>query len=164
MTSNINIPRNKKSFNKLLLLIPLTFIPVVRVAIKNTETNIIISILLFLYCILMILFFINALKKTNKTSPALIINNDGLIDNISLANAGLITWNEITNFEVLKSGGSPHLFIFVKNPEKFIKNKPWFTKGMVTQMNKDKGSPIAIDLNQIDINPKELLETLSKFK
>ena len=164
MESEINISRNKKPFNKLLLLIPLTFIPVMRVILINFETNIILSVLLSLYCVLMVFFFINAIKKTNKTSPALTIDNTGLTDNISIANAGLITWNEITNFEILKSAGHPHLFVFVKNTEKFIENKSWFKKGMITQLNKDKGSPIAIDLNQIDIDSKELLKILSEFK
>lgn len=164
MDSEINISRNKRPFNKLLFLIPLTFIPIVMVILKNLQTNIFLSVLLSLYCALMVLFFINAIKKTNKTSPALTINDIGLIDNISIANAGMITWNEIMKFEILKSGGHQHLFIFVKNPEKFIKDKSWFTKGMITQLNKDKGSPIAIDLNQIDIHSKVLLETLSKFK
>lgn len=164
MASEINISRNKKPFNKLLFLIPLTFIPIIRVALKNFETNIILSVSLFLYCLLMLIFFVNAIKKANKTSPALTIDNTGLTDNISIANAGLITWNEITNFEILKSAGHPHLFVFVKNPEKFIKNKSWFTKGMTTQLNKDKGSPIAIDLNQINIDSEKLLKILSEFK
>lgn len=161
MESEINISRNKKPFNKLLLLIPLTFIPIIRVGLKNFETNIALSVSLFLYCLLMFIFFVNALKKT---SPALTINNSGLTDNISIANAGLITWNEIINFEILKSAGHPHLFVFVKNSEKYIENKSWFTKGMITQLNKDKGSPIAIDLNQIDIDSKELLKILHEFK
>lgn len=164
METKINISRNKKPFNKLLFLIPLTFIPIVRVILKNLQTNIFLSVLLSLYCVLMVLFFINAIKKTNKTSPALTINDIGLIDNISIANAGLITWNEITSFDISKSAGHPHLFIFVKNPKKFIENKSWFTKGIITQLNKDKGSPIAIDLNQIDIDSKELLKILHEFK
>ena len=70
MESEINISRNKKPFNKLLLLIPLTFIPIIRVGLKNFETNIALSVSLFLYCLLMFIFFVNALKKNKKNTTS----------------------------------------------------------------------------------------------
>lgn len=168
MESEKLILRNKKTFNKLLIIIPLTFIPLVRIIIKNFQTNehlkIGYSVVLLLFCILMLIFFINAIRKINKNSPALIINDNGITDNISIANAGEIKWKEILRFEILKSAGHPHLFIFVENPEKFINNKSWFTKGMLTQLNKDKGSPIAIDLNQVEIDSTELMKIVTEKK
>lgn len=80
----------------------------------------------------MLIIFIDAIKKTNKNSPALIINDNGITDNIRISNAGEIKWNEILRFEILKSVGHPNSFIFVENPEKIIVNKSWFTRGLLT--------------------------------
>ncbi len=160
--------RDKRPFNKLLYLIPISIFPMGKTALKNFESNetwrIGLSVFLFLFCGLMLLFFINAIKQSKKTIPALIIDDSGVTDNISIANVGKINWEEILRFEILKSAGHPHLFIFVKDSDKFIKNKSWYIKGMITQLNKDKGSPIAIDLNQVKIDSKELLEILTEMK
>lgn len=167
MTEKI-ILRNKKPFNKLLYLIPIVFFPIGKMALENFESDetwrIGLSFLLFLFCGLILLFFLKAIKQSKRTLPALIINDTGITDNISIANVGKIYWDEILRFEILKSAGHPHLFIFVENSKKFLKNKSWFVKGLMTQLNKDKGSPIAIDLNQIKIDSKELLEILEEMK
>ena len=67
-------------------------------------------------------------------------------------------------FEILKSSGHQHLFVFVKQPEKYIQNVKGFKKGMVNQLFKDNGSPIAIDLRRIKYDAKELLTILEKEK
>ena len=105
----------------------------------------------------------NRRREENKEF-ALEINKNGIIDNISMAKAGLINWENIEKFEILKSSGHQHLFVFVKQPEKYIQNVKGFKKGMVNQLFKDNGSPIAIDLRRIKYDAKELLTILEKEK
>jgi len=168
MNSEKVISRNKKPFNKLLYITPIAFIASGRSALNNFESNqnwrLALSFLLFLFCGLIVIFFINAIKQQTKNTPALIISSKGIIDNISIANAGMINWNEIVKFEILKSAGHPHLFIFVKETDKFIMDQPWLKKGMITQLSKDKGSPIAIDLNQVKTDSIDLLNHLNELK
>jgi hypothetical protein len=168
MDPTLVIDRNNKQFNKLLYLAPLAFLVATKSAYNNFATGdnfrVGIAFIIILFCILMIVFFLNAIKQSNNKEFALKINEKGIIDNISMAKPGLINWENIEKFEILKSSGHQHLFVFVKQPEKYIQNVKGFKKGMVNQLFKDKGSPIAIDLRRIKYDANELLTILEKEK
>jgi len=115
-----------------------------------------------IYRLLLIVFFINALIQNKRKGPAIIINENGIVDDVSMARAGLIEWNTIKKVEIIKSAGSPHLFIFVRNQDQYINSLNSFKKRVLMQLMKDKGSPIAINLGLIEIDGRKLLDHINQ--
>ncbi len=162
MEDKIKINRNTGDYGKLIFVAPVAVYFATRSGYHNILTRnsirLLLGVALLLFALLMIVFFVNAIKELRKGKiPALIVDKFGITDNISMANTGLISWNEIEKFEFLQNSGQPNIFIFVKDNKRILKNSPRFRRGMLKQLHKDKGSPIAINLKHVDMNYDELI-------
>jgi|GEM_PF-5914570 len=164
----IKIKRDNSKFKRLLFITPISFFAVGKFTLNCLEANNniykVLAVVGFLFCILMIVFSINAIRKIRTKTYAIELNEHGLVDNVSLASAGLIKWEEIKDVESKIVSSQPHIVIKVFNPEKFIKAKSGMKRGMINQMNKDHGSPIVIDTNQINKSGKEVVELISDMQ
>src|SRR5271168_2787791 len=76
------------------------------------------------------------------TSPVLVVDADGIIDNSSWISVGRVPWSEIRGLKVLTVGKQDFLTIEIFDPEKYIQ-RPGYTKLLFRNQNiKRYGSPI----------------------
>ncbi|HCO67313.1 MAG TPA: hypothetical protein DIT04_06100 [Dysgonomonas sp.] len=59
-------------------------------------------------------------KKLFDKSPALIIDEKGITDNITKPHIGLIEWKDIVRFDIIRIYSNKMLLIFVINPEEYL--------------------------------------------
>jgi len=165
----IVIPQKSSAFYKILisLTIPSIFLGYIiyRYFIGVSKLNIyfiFFCAISFMICLLMI---INTLIKIANKKPAMIINQRGMIDNVSMANAGFIDWKEITGCFIAKMSGVDQLFISVKDHTSILSKQNPIKKGLLSVPISDHGTPIAIDLKLLNYSPQKLQKIiLSKKK
>jgi hypothetical protein len=95
-----------------------------------------------------------------KKTPALIITSEGIVDNISLANAGKIDGANIEGFSIGKVSGTDHLIIKLKDHKSVLSKLSGFKQRMLETIMKKHGTPIAVNLKLLKIDPDELMEVL----
>lgn len=109
------------------------------------------------------LVFLYASKKLFDNSPGLVFNSNGIIDNSSGIAAGLIPWDEITNFSITSVYRQRFLTIHVRNPDHYLGNGN-FLRRMANKANlKFYGSPIQISANSVTINFDELVSICQEY-
>lgn len=79
------------------------------------------------YIISPVLLFITAvaIKEVNNTKPYMVVRDDGLIQNMTKYQSGLIRWEDIeaVKMRAVIGKGSYMISILLKNPEKYIKDE-----------------------------------------
>ncbi|MXV39399.1 hypothetical protein GO491_12080 [Flavobacteriaceae bacterium Ap0902] len=74
-------------------------------------------------CLFFIIFIPTLLRKFADNKPGLIIGYDGILDNSTMFNLGLIKWEDISKIEVVEKYGVKMLQISIfKNKEYYINN------------------------------------------
>jgi hypothetical protein len=112
-----------------------------------------------------IYFFI---RKLFDKKPGLIIDENGIYDNTSAFNFGLIPWSDISQIyerTVQASIASKQRFATVGliNPDKYISRETNPIKRKMLAVNaKSYGSPIHISTNGLKINHNDLLKILNE--
>lgn len=159
-----SIKRIKTSYYMVAFVVPLALFLIGKSTYNYFYSDVlwqrIAAFILALICGGFFAFFIQALQQIFTKKPAIHISKEGIHDDVSMARVGLIPWSDITKTEIKDNAGAPHLFIYVKDHTKYIDKKSWFKKGMLNQMAKDSGSPIAINLKLIEGSGKELQKTI----
>lgn len=88
--------------------------------------------------------------------PAMVIDENGILDNASGVSAGLITWKDITHTRIEQVMNNRFLIIYTTNPEKYLqkvsRTKAWLMKRNMAMY----GSPITIPASTIKYNLNEL--------
>ncbi len=166
--STIKIERDHSKFKRILFISPITFITVGSfiIACFKSSSSIYkgLGILGVLFVILLFVFFINAIKKIRNKSLALELNEEGIIDNISIPSSGLIKWEEIVDAKKEIISNQPYVLIRVLSPQTYIEALEGMKKNIATHLNKKHGSPILIDINQIKMSADNLIEHINKMK
>ena len=74
---------------------------------------------------IMLLLTVVAIKDVGNTSPYLVIREEGLIQNMTKYQSGLIRWEDIeaVKMRAVIGKGSYMISILLKNPEKYIKDE-----------------------------------------
>jgi hypothetical protein len=93
---------------------------------------------------------------------AVIINNEGIIDNSSGAAVGLVKWARISGAEEYQIYGHRILKISILEPEKFIEGLKGSTKLLAEANYKLFGSPIHIASNTLSCNFDTLKDEIQK--
>lgn len=79
------------------------------------------------YIISPILLFVTVatIKEVNNTKPYMVVRDDGLIQNMTKYQSGLIRWEDIeaVKMRAVIGKGSYMISILLKNPEKYIKDE-----------------------------------------
>lgn len=155
----IVIKHNKNVFLRLTigLLISTPLLIYYSYGVFRSRSYIWFGLLSFIILIMLMFLFANLVKYSNK-KPALIIDKDGIRDNISNGKYELIRWKDIKNIEYIKYVNTYYYMIFVHNPQEYINQTTGMINKMVTRLYKDKGTPIAIDPRLLDYDGEELLE------
>jgi hypothetical protein len=107
-------------------------------------------------------------RKLFDKKPGLIIDENGIYDNTSAFNFGLIPWNDISQIyerTIQASIASKQRFVTIGllNPEKYISRETNAIKRKLLAVNaKSYGSPIHISTNGLKINHADLLKILNE--
>ncbi|MDA9773984.1 hypothetical protein N9B82_03415 [Saprospiraceae bacterium] len=109
---------------------------------------------------LMMLFFSS--KKLIKRSPAFSLTDNGLVDDISLAQIGIIPWKNIKSVKYEDYLNQKHIMIEVKDSPKIIESLPFFKRKMVNQQFIDTGAVIVVSQKMIKGKPEELVTKIKR--
>jgi hypothetical protein len=178
MTANdkIEIALSKAKLIKLTFFSILFLVAGVWMIISNPQTsnpffnNIVIkSLAAYGSTILGILgsFFFS--KKLFDKKPGLILDEQGIYDNISAFKFGLIPWSDISQIyekTVQASIASKQRFVTIglSNPNEYISREKNIMKRKLLQINaKNYGSPIHISTNGLKTNHKDLLTLVNSY-
>ena len=106
-------------------------------------------------------FFI--FKELGDKSPGLVISDEGVFDNSSAVSVGLVLWSDLLEIKESKALNQIFISLVVKNPQAYIDRQTNVIKGILMQKNYDSyGTAIAISVNGLNCNYRELKETLDK--
>lgn len=97
----------------------------------------------------------SGLKIFFSKGMALIIDSNGITDNSSNLSVGLIKWTDITDIRSDNDNSTKFLYIFVKNPEKYIQKKK-FTRRLMRMNMGMTGTPLYISSISLKCSFKEL--------
>lgn len=93
--------------------------------------------------------------------PGLVIDNEGIVDNSSVAAAGRIHWDEINGIAVAGNGRQRFVVIDVTDPQKYV-DRGGSLKRMLNAANlRFMGSPINVSSNSLNVSFDELLQLLT---
>ena len=116
----------------------------------------ILAILVFGLCFL---YYVKALVKRE---PAVMITNEGIIDNSSYIRAGLVKWEEIEAIDFLNFSGQVFLGIFTYDPELII-NRSSGIKKVFNRLNKGLlPSQVNIPFKNLDCSAEELMNAIGE--
>lgn len=100
-------------------------------------------------------------KKLFGKEPGIKINEEGIYDNSTTLNSGLIKWENVETIEKSKVANQKFIRIMVNNPNDFInRQKNPLTRKSVETNFKKFGSPIQISTNGLKITYDELYDVL----
>lgn len=75
------------------------------------------------------------IRKLFDHSPAIIIDDEGILDNSSYIAGGLIRWHDIHHIELYQLAGQKMIGIQLKDPDSFLKDQQGF-KRLLIKINK----------------------------
>ncbi len=96
-------------------------------------------------------------KVVNKTI-GLIINDEGIKEQISALNVGMVRWEEISGFGVKKQIGIPFIVIYLKNKEEFIERFSGLKKSTIKKNAESFGTPVAVSTVMLKMKKDELIQ------
>ncbi len=98
------------------------------------------------------------------TSPGLVINKSGIIDNSSGVAAKDVSWSDVERIDVMEIFGQKFVLLFVQNPELYITRQKSRIKRFMMRRNFNMcGTPITIAPNGLKISFDELLKNLNFY-
>jgi hypothetical protein len=100
------------------------------------------------------------IKQLRRTTPGLIIAEDGITDNSGIASIGFIPWNDIVEIKEETNLFKHKLIVLiVKNPDVYI-NKTGKMSEARKSCHKQFGSPIVINFNSLECDSQEIISIL----
>lgn len=108
------------------------------------------------------LFYI--LNRFLYPKPSVIINNEGIIDNSSLASVGLIKWDNISEIFGYNYLGNKFLGIIPKNINNVLLKQGKIKKFSINITKRLAKAPINISENTLPITIEELLSEINKYR
>lgn len=163
--NNLEIQTNKSriaflTFIHLLSLI-LGIVGVYYIYIFGYISITLILVLSFFLLIFPILLYLN-LKIIFNSEPGLVINNQGILDNIQITKLGRIEWSNIKGFRTTRMFFSDMLLLDVLDKDVLIKNLNRRQKNNAENSLKKFGTPCVINLSNLKYEKEELLKIISE--
>jgi hypothetical protein len=172
--NRIEIRSNKGKLARLLVISILFLCAGAWLAIKDPQTsnplfnNVFVKAIGFYGSALMGLFgLIFFTKKLLDSKPAIILDEEGLTDNMSAISLGFILWadiNYVSELSIQPTAVSTQWFVVIvlKEPEAYIEREANPIKRMFLKLNnKNYGSPIHLSTNSLDIEHKALYRLIA---
>lgn len=114
----------------------------------------IISIIFFTLCGYLIT------KKLFSKENALVISNEGILDNTNLNPPLLVKWNDIKSMSMIKIGNQKVVLLQISNPEYYINQASGIKKQIMNTNFKSYGSPICLSGNSLQISTDTLYQII----
>lgn len=108
------------------------------------------------------LIAVQAGAKVFSTSPGLIIDAEGLVDNASGVAAGRIPWSDIKKIGISTSEKQRFLTIEVRDPQKYVRRARLVKRWFLTQNMTYFGSPIHIPADTLRIDFADLVKVIKE--
>jgi hypothetical protein len=106
---------------------------------------------------------ISGFRKIMDNELGLIINDSGIQINIGPNRGEFVRWSEITDFKIHgQYQGNLFLLLFVKNPEKYLKDTTGLKRLQVLLNNKSHKTPVSITTNWLKCSIEELTEIIDE--
>lgn len=168
----IIIPVNRKRIPWVLIVSSLFTIALV-IAIIDVDNSILFlhgvfnwiyfGLLFFISCFFLFLSLIEYLKTSFDKKACLIINKNGIDDNLSIFSYGMIEWKELTKIEMRNHMNTNFLVLKVINNERYLVDKNLIIKFVLRKYIKRFGTPIIISENKIAYDIIELNNLLNRY-
>lgn len=116
-------------------------------------------ILVLIFAIPSVFFIVwFAVKNISSNKPGLVLNSKGIIDNINLTEAGIITWNNIIHTHLVKYQHSYFIVFQLKDNDAVLGNLSKHRLKLAKNNSKVFGTPAAINVSNLKIDKFKLLE------
>lgn len=102
--------------------------------------------------------------KLFDSSPGLVLDREGIIDNSSAIAAGRVTWREIRDIQAVSISGQRLLAIIVDDPEKYLGKGNVLSRWFVKMNHRLYGTPIFISSHALKINFDDLERQIQDFR
>lgn len=112
--------------------------------------------------VLFLALLVTAIKKLIIRTPAFSITDNGLVDDISLARAGIIPWNKIKSVKYEKYLNDKYIMITIQDAQKIIDALPFFKRKMVNQQYVDTGALIVVNPKMIKGKPEDIVAKIKR--
>lgn len=115
-----------------------------------------------LISLITLVVLIRVLRRWLDREPGLVIKKEGIVDNVSLVQAGLIPWSSITSAEVKTYAGASQFMIHIDQGDRYLKGLSYVNGKMAQQMITDEGTPIIINTKFIKYNGEQLAKVINE--
>lgn len=160
----IVIKRNYKAYYKNLLVGILSLVILgfnILYDLHSSIFNIIVIVSATLCAVFALTNFFRNVSHLIKKEPAILINQKGIIDNISVYKPGEIKWENISKTEII---GKKFLKVHLKNYSDLLTYNDSFTVKLIELKIKKGGTPIVIFQNFIDFDILKLQQIIEENK
>jgi hypothetical protein len=93
-------------------------------------------------------------------TPGLVIDREGIVDNLGSNPHGRIPWSEITGFRMFDFLGTPYVMVDLVDHQKFIGKRGW-QRSSAKLASDVAGSPLGFTGESIGLTPEELFRVFS---
>ena len=100
-------------------------------------------------------------RRIRDPSPAIVIDESGVLDNASAAGAGRVYWAEITEARICSYRGFRFLGIYLNDPATIIKRQTMAKRILMRLNHLLVGTPVNVPENVIPMGLKSLEETIN---
>ncbi len=122
----------------------------------HTNTFGLLDAALAVFLVINCLVVISAVKEIRKKTYALVINDEGITDNVSPANMGLIPWEAVADCELRKYRGYIQLLLVLHQPDLALAKANMFNRPIIKRAITQVGTGVFINTDVLDYN-RELL-------
>lgn len=112
--------------------------------------------------IIFIALLIFLIYKIVKKTIGLIINDEGIHEQISALNVGLVRWEEISGFGIKKQIGIPFIVIYLKDREGFIDRFSGLKKATIKKNAESFGTPVAVSTVMLKMKLDDLKQLFTE--
>jgi hypothetical protein len=114
------------------------------------------SIILLVPLLYTIISFAEYIKTRFDKNAMLQLSDPYLYDNLSIFSCGKISWNDISDVEIVKAFKADFLVIKLIDPGKYLADRNFLQRYVLKKYIKKWGSPIIISEKRVDYNLIEL--------
>ena len=102
-------------------------------------------------------------KRAANPLPALILDDEGIIDNAGLIRGAKHLWSNIERIEQRNVYGSTLILVYLKDPHAFIDAQSGIKKKMLTSTYNQQGTPVSIPGKALEGAAGDLLKLLRSY-
>lgn len=115
-----------------------------------------------------VLFFgaclVVGLRQTLSWGPALVLDDEGVMDRVTVFRAGRVPWSDIDRFKLGYAAGQQMLVILLKNPEAYLRRSS-SVMGPIHRYNTQHcGSPLVASTHFLKGSGHELRDACEAFR